>query len=293
MGETLAACLLKLPNETNYAFVKEPNNPFLVEDEFTEFSGRFCEAAALGPVASEKGAALFAGHKCAAKCPCTLSGCYCDGVEPEDAEALCLSKHECMHLCLLIDECTAVSMNNNRSRCFLHGPDCATQVELETSGPKEIEAGKLGMDPDYSVFAKGSDGPSSRLPQVTEGSLVSIDWEASSRGNLVSDSGGSSDSVLRFAPLELKPGTYKACFCDAASAGGPCTEAKDYAVELGKVHVSGLSCLLEDSQLRTATCYEQIYGGLSCATSPARIPAPVAPADVPPSHAPPEHAPSP
>jgi len=184
-------------------------------------------------------------------------------------------------------------MNNNRSRCFLHGPDCATQVELETSGPKEIEAGKLGMDPDYSVFAKGSDGPSSRLPQVTEGSLVSIDWEASSRGNLVSDSGGSSDSVLRFAPLELEPGTYKACFCDAASAGGPCTEAKDYAVELGKVHVSGLSCLLEDTQLRTATCYEQIYGGLSCATSPARIPAPVAPADVPPSHAPPEHAPSP
>ena len=44
--------------------------------------------------------------------------------------------------------------------------------------------------------------------------------------------------MLRFAPLELESGTYKACFCDAASAGGPCTEAKDYAVELGKVHVS-------------------------------------------------------
>jgi hypothetical protein len=149
------------------------------------------------------------------------------------------------------------------------------------------------MDPDYSVFAKGGAASSSRTPEVGEGSLVNIDWEASSRGDLVSDSEGSSDSVLRFAPLELKPGTYKACFCDAAASGGPCEEAKDYAVELGKVHVSGLSCLLENTQLRTATCYEQVYGGLSCATFPARVPAPVAPADMPPVHAPPDHAPSP
>jgi hypothetical protein len=290
---TLAACLAALPDEPNYAFVKEPNNPFLVENQFTEFSGRFCAAAGLGPVASSRGAALFAGHKCASKCPCTVSGCYCDGVDPEDADSLCLSKHECMHLCLLIDECTAVSMNNHRNRCFLHGSNCSTQVMLETSGPKAINAGKLGMDPDYSVYAKGGAGLSSRVPQVVEGSLVNIDWEASSRGDLVSDGEGSSDSVLRFAPLELKPGTYKACFCDAAASDGPCAEAKDYSVELGKVHVSGLSCLLENTQLRTATCYEQVYGGLSCATFPARVPASVAPADLPPVHAPPDHAPSP
>jgi hypothetical protein len=149
------------------------------------------------------------------------------------------------------------------------------------------------MDPDYSVFAKGGDGESSRTPKVVEGSLESIDWDASSRGDLVSDSEGSSENVLRFAPLELKAGTYKACFCDAANAGGTCTKASDYALEIGKVHVSGLSCLLENTQLRTATCYEQVYGGLSCATFPARGLAAVAPVDLPPSHAPPDHAPSP
>jgi hypothetical protein len=261
--ETLAACLAAHPAEPTYEFVKEPNNPFVVEEKFTEFSGRFCAAADLGPVASARGAALFEGHKCAAKCPCSLLGCYCDGDDPEDPEALCLSKHECMHLCLLIDECTATSVNNNRNRCFLHGPDCATQVELETSGPKEIEAGKLGMDIDYTVFAKGGNA-TSRAPQAVEGSLANINWTASSRGDLVSESEGSSDSVLRFSPLELKPGTYKACFCDAESVGGACTEASDYAVDLGKVHVSGLSCLLESTQLRTATCYDQVYGGLRC-----------------------------
>jgi hypothetical protein len=99
-----------------------------------------------------------------------------------------------------------------------------------------------------------------------------IDWANSARGGkgdaadlLVPGSGYSTPSVLRFAPLGLpSAGTYKVCFCDSDLVDGRCSTAADYPVEIGKMHVSGLGCLLSVPKLRAATCTEQYYGGLRC-----------------------------
>ena len=92
----------------------------------------------------------------------------------------------------------------------------------------------------------------------------SIMWKSSSRGNLVQGPGFSTQEVLRFAPLTLpSAGTYKVCFCDSEVSGG-CDDAEDFTVEVGKVHVSGLSCLLSVPKLQTAQCFEQYFGGLRC-----------------------------
>ena len=92
----------------------------------------------------------------------------------------------------------------------------------------------------------------------------SIVWSDSSRGDLVQGSGFSTQSVLRFAPLTLpSAGTYKVCFCDS-EVSGKCSTNADFSVEIGKVHVSGLSCLLSVPKLQTAQCFEQYFGGLRC-----------------------------
>jgi hypothetical protein len=70
-------------------------------------------------------------------------------------------------------------------------------------------------------------------------------------------------STLRFAPLKVElAGRYKVCFCDPTL--GDCADREDFSVELGTLHASGVSCLLDDAGLRTAECGQQDEGGLRC-----------------------------
>merc|ERR1719389_848670 len=59
-------------------------------------------------------------------------------------------------------------------------------------------------------------------------------------------------------------GTYKVCGCDSAVAGSPCTTPEQFTVDIGKVHVSGLQCLLGKPEFARGTCVAQEYGGLRC-----------------------------
>merc|ERR1712072_1514725 len=61
-------------------------------------------------------------------------------------------------------------------------------------------------------------------------------------------------------------GKFKACFCDyeTLAAGKYCKTASDYKIEIGTVHVSGVSCLVEESKFQRCTCVEQFYNGLRC-----------------------------
>ena len=63
-------------------------------------------------------------------------------------------------------------------------------------------------------------------------------------------------------------GTYKACFCDytlMSALDGTnrgdnlCTHASAFNIELGKVHVSGIQCLLE-ADYRKGTCTTSVDG---------------------------------
>jgi len=70
-------------------------------------------------------------------------------------------------------------------------------------------------------------------------------------------------STLRFSPIRVQlAGRYKVCFCDETL--GNCDGRDDFSVELGTLHASGVSCLLEDAGLRTTECGQQEEGGLRC-----------------------------
>lgn len=82
--------------------------------------------------------------------------------------------------------------------------------------------------------------------------------------------GASTSNVLRFAPIAFaSAGTYKVCFCSSKELGTlskACATEADFKVELGKVHVTGVSMLLEKHpKFRRKRCYTQYHGGLSCA----------------------------
>merc|ERR1712139_493293 len=56
---------------------------------------------------------------------------------------------------------------------------------------------------------------------------------------------------------------------ETLAAGKYCKFATDYKIEIGTVHVSGVSCLVKESKFQRGTCVEQFYlrglpSGLRC-----------------------------
>jgi hypothetical protein len=285
----------------NCPYVNFTQNPYLVDTQFKRVKGRYCvnttvDLLKLSDI-SAPSAALVERHACAKKCtqPCVGTHCNCEGnIGLDDAfvdNAICLPKYECEHLCMILgEECHSVTIHETLPRCFLNGPTCAAQVDAddpsvvaevvaaieaaEDSGgkkPKNAEEYEvptltpLGLNLEYSLYVKVGSGAVPLEPKgAMDDEFESIVWSDSSRGDLVQGSGFSTQSVLRFAPLTLpSAGTYKVCFCDS-EVSGKCSTNADFSVEIGKVHVSGLSCLLSVPKLQTAQCFEQYFGGLRC-----------------------------
>merc|ERR1712139_41263 len=81
------------------------------------------------------------------------------------------------------------------------------------------------------------------------------------------DLGKSWDQILRFNEISFKTGgKFKACFCDpdTLAKGAYCKKASDYKIDIGTIHVSGVSCLVADEKFQRGTCVGQYYGGLRC-----------------------------
>merc|ERR1711865_1154982 len=51
-----------------------------------------------------------------------------------------------------------------------------------------------------------------------------------------------------------------------------CAKASDYKIEIGMIHVSGVSCLIEDAKFQRGTCVSQHWGGLRCYGSADEVP---------------------
>merc|ERR1719261_2397803 len=85
------------------------------------------------------------------------------------------------------------------------------------------------------------------------------------------DPGISRDALLRFDGVHFPAGgEYKLCFCDPSLiASGLCSAAEDYRIEVGRVHATGLECLLTNPKMQRGTCVPQLYGGLRCYDSSA------------------------
>jgi len=197
-------------------------------------------------------------HSCYQKCyvhsPCTDESCFCDGYFPghdtETTGALCLEEQQCKDLCAQTAGCPSVDMHRNTTRCFLNmQPDC-----------------EAAPSPDYNLLIAQDDlntGPGRRLKEM--GRKLT---PAQVRHLLAAEDPGISwDQILRFKGLEFQSGgEYKLCFCDSAllGEGEICNDKTDYTVEVGKIHASGLQCLLSNDKMTRGTCEKQEYDGLRC-----------------------------
>mmetsp|Transcript_8471 Transcript_8471/g.18555 ORF Transcript_8471/g.18555 Transcript_8471/m.18555 type:complete len:451 (-) Transcript_8471:47-1399(-) len=201
----------------------------------------FCSAGANINVAAHADQCF---SKCLAGARCTGPRCFCggarDGYDTGASNALCLDVAGCTAACDATTGCTSVDMHRTRTRCFLN---------VETCTPTTVEASA----------------------EYTHMYMSTV--EAQGR-RLQEDKGYSSDKVLRFAPLSFTTqGKYKLCFCDSvlqrslngpSSYGSDCNDHTDFNVEVGTIHVSGVSCLLDRPQLRRGECVKQYHGGLRC-----------------------------
>jgi len=87
---------------------------------------------------------------------------------------------------------------------------------------------------------------------------------------------------LSFQGLSLPGGRYRVCFCDSdhfdatvshgLRTSSACSMNEQFTIEVGIIHVSGVSCLLSDPRLRRASCAQQMAGGLRCSSSGAALP---------------------
>merc|ERR1712196_7085 len=166
-----------------------------------------------------------------------------------------LPEAACRELCSLRNDCFGIDVFLSGDRCFLNvagpAPDgCKSQFENAALGPSTS----------YKFLAKVGTTVERMLQDGT---------------------GLSSEDILRFKPISFESGGYyKVCFCDSAllpKGQQYCHAESDYSVEVGELIVSGVSCLLKESDFRRRTCYNMFHGGLICSDTN-KYPASAAPA---------------
>jgi hypothetical protein len=235
-----------LPEADAYAEVKLHVGGWSTTDESM---GKYCPGN-LMPI--EMGT-LADKHRCYPKCyanTCSGDSCFCSGYEAgydtAESSSLCLNVEQCTDLCAQTPGCTSIDMHKTKDRCFLNTGDCAT----------------LHTDPDYNVWYKVMDVNTRRT--MDRGRALSA---AQVRQLLAGEDPGISwDKLLRFDAVQFAAGgEFKLCFCDPSLlASGICSRPTDYKIEVGKVHATGLECLLTNPKMQRGTCVPQMYGGLRC-----------------------------
>jgi hypothetical protein len=228
---------------------------------------------------------------------------YFSGYDDETSNAICGNEAFCQYLCDNLPSCKSIDMHTSANRCFLNsvasnlleGSECPSQKDI-LAIPFE-DRWTVWEDPTCSTGCKDSkilnEGPhctkrkgcgfhQDELDPATDGSYSLLiksedpnDEQMPAGGahghrrlqeeNVMSDY--SWDKMLRFKPLKIATGgTFKVCFCDSTllAEGAVCTTEKDFGIQVGTVHASGVSCLLEQPALQRVSCVEQRHGGLRC-----------------------------
>jgi hypothetical protein len=183
---------------------------------------------------------------------CKCSG-YLSGIDGPTSNALCADRATCQYLCDQVD-CQAIDMSKSVDRCYLN------TLPKKDDGSGEVDAQKalqsLMADAGYQILhQEPPNGPAGRRMMGDEEPAPLLP---------PMDLGYSWKEILRFKGLTFSTGgTFKLCFCDSTLLGGtatPCLTKKDYAVEVGKVHSSGVSCLLSQPKLQRAACVTMEHG---------------------------------
>jgi hypothetical protein len=246
---TGAPVLSSLPNETR------------VKKAWDVVPDVYCAGNNIAPSNLGESAMHLCYRKCVAQAPCVGSDCFCDGLVPElddrASPALCLDLELCKAACDESPDCYGIDMKADKSRCVLNYATCEA----------EQRRGLLRPDTTYDFYFL-YEVPTEETSRALVGRQAPV------------DPGTSSKDILRFRGLQFTSGgDFKACFCDASLTDGACRKLSNYAVEVGRVYVSGVSCLLSVPSFRRGLCIEQYHGGLRCH---ANAPDPfVPPPDVP------------
>jgi len=133
---------------------------------------------------------------------------------------------------------------------------------------------EMKADASYKVLIKL--GSTANLEQNT---MYTIPLTGQSGTSIlpVNDTGYSWEKMLRFPLMEFTSGgTFKLCFCDSSIS--VCKSEKDYSVEIGTIHSSGVSCLIAKEELQRVSCLSTYHGSsLRCYQPPMEAPNPVPP----------------
>jgi hypothetical protein len=193
-------------------------------------------------------------HQCYTKCsknaPCEGDDCFCNGLyssyDGPESNALCADTQLCQYMCDQLEGCTSIDMHKDIDRCFLN-MGCDMQKGLKS-------------DPNYMLLIKNKEANDEQAgtTSATGGGRRLLPGK---------EQGFSWDKMLRFKPVEFKSGgTFKLCFCDSTilGPGQVCSTEKDYKIEVGTIHASGVSCLIKNPKLQRVSCEDQFHGGWRC-----------------------------
>jgi hypothetical protein len=219
-------------------------------------------------------------HQCYTKCELNAPGDqFCDGYysgfDSPDSNAICGDVQLCQYICDQFEGCGSIDMHMDKPRCFLNLVGCATHTD------------QLYVDPSYAVLFKRADGNDEQaggaeaLEELKrmEAAQRRLDGHALPLPGTPATYalGFSWAQMLRFKGMTFSSGgRFKVCFCDS-TIHSSCLKPSDYGVELGEVHVSGVSCLVENPRLRRVACAEQYHGGLRCYADMREAPMPTEP----------------
>lgn len=136
-------------------------------------------------------------------------------------------------------------MHGEKNRCYLNSFSCSPKGKAPST--------------EYSLLVK--------MLKDNERRLAPLSAQEVRQLMVGADPGISWGGLLRFRDLTFATsGEFKLCFCDSALLAGNavCDGPEDYTIEVGRIHSSGLECLLSNPTMTRGTCVEQAYGGLRC-----------------------------
>merc|ERR1719265_68175 len=209
-------------------------------------------------------------HQCYSKCgvnecdAASRDDCFCDGFysgfDSEDSNAICGDVQMCQYICDQFEGCGSIDMHKTKPRCFLNLNTCNTHMDA------------LQSDPLYAILFKIADDNDEQAGRKNPGKLGR---QLNAPGS--TPMGFSWNSMLRFKDLTFTTGgRFKLCFCDSAIHTS-CIRPADYGVEIGEIHVSGVSCLVKNPRLQRVACTDQFHGGMRCYSDLDFAPMPVEP----------------
>jgi hypothetical protein len=237
---------------------------------------------------------------CAVKCMkgCVGPHCNCETYTEMAAEgvpglegALCIDAADCRALCDDTEDCSAYSLHVEAPICWL-----ARNATSEINGDSNVwfaEEGRACSSPGdfFPALTIGTLSVTSRVDvgvdyvvvpgkpatlEITGRRLGALDramlipgfgtcgapepgeWSS----GVLRPTAESTAAMLQITNVQLKAGSYKLCFCDA-EVSGPCRDAYDYTVDVGRVHSSGLSCLFGTKGV-TMACTDMPGDGYRC-----------------------------